>query len=376
MEEYSKLFQQMFQFDGRVRRREYWVCRLINAMIVSALFAMMCILTTIAKQPLFAKVDGNIRFDTKESIVATLFVVLIIFVELFFFIAMLGMSVRRFHDAGVPGWVYPICLVGYAFCGLGALVEFIICVLPSKPDNQYGENPKKPEWNEYKSVATIVVVLLASFFVNILAGICALVNVGVCGYQNSLIYDSNAQGNSVNNGSSVDPSTQDDSLDTSEDTVDESVDTDMDGDSVPSDSKAFHLLVGDVNLTLTFDPGAMVEESDYSLKLIRTYSNGKHFDIEYSDSFYGESDLDSLFSFDLYDGIPGYTLVDSAEKKQMDDGHSYISYYIYKTDDGSIIANATIWEYVGSENFMEIRVETDATDDINKIIDGAYVSFD
>lgn len=417
MKEYGKMFHQMFQFDGRTRRREYWVCTLINSIISSVLVIMMLVGATIAKNPLFARTSGNISFDTKESMIATLFVVLIIFVELFFSIAMFGMKVRRFHDAGVPGWVYPICLVGYVLCGLGLLAEFIICVLPSKPDNKYGENPKKPELDEYKGGAIIVVVLIAFFFVNILAGIAAVVNIGVCGYRTSLTYDSNSNsnGSNGNNGSngigdssSADTSTQDDISDMLEDDSDGTIDSDLginddgdisgsrdgeltdsddavvsddgdsdvdSGDGVPSDSKAFHLTVGNVNLTLTFDPGATVEESDYSIKLTRTYSNGKHFNIEYSDSFYGESDLDSLFSFDFYGGLSGYTLVDSAEKKKLADGHSYVSYYIYKTDDGSIIANATIWEYVGGENFMEIKVDTDATDDINKIIDNAYVSF-
>lgn len=390
MREYSKMFRQMFQFDGRTRRREYWVCTLINATITCVLYAMMFFAATAAKNPLFAKSGYSVNMDTKESMVATLFVVLIVFVQLFFFIAMLGMKVRRFHDAGLPGWVYPICLVGIVLCGLGGLAELIICLLPSKEDNQYGENPKKSELNEYSGGATIAVVLILFFLVDILVGIAAGANMIVCGYR--------ADDVNVTTSTDSDDDTNDIDIDTSDDYLDNiDIDNDATGDTtesdlsdsddsessnqiadgseVPSDSQVFHLKVGNANLNLTFDPGATVEADDFSIKLTRTYDNGMHFNIEYADSYYGKDELDSLYCFDLYDGLPGYTKLDSAEKKKMDDGYSYISYFIYKGPTGEIIANATIWEYVGADTFMEIRVETDATDDINKIIDGAYVSF-
>lgn len=184
MKEYSVMLKNMFRFEGRTRRREYWVCSLINAAIRSVFVVIMIFGATVAREPLFYATGTSMGFNTKGHFVATILFVLFACVHIFLFVSMLGMTIRRYHDAGLPGWVYPICLVGIVFCCIGAIAHLVICFLPSKEDNQYGQNPKNAETNEYENPTSIViaiVLLIVAYAVVIIASVC---NTKICGLNN------------------------------------------------------------------------------------------------------------------------------------------------------------------------------------------------
>lgn len=97
---------------------------------------------TVAGDGLYTVSAGQIAVTTEGSDAATLLCIPWMLVYLYVFIVQMGLTIRRLHDAGIPGWVYPICLVGTCMCGIGWIVKIVLCCLDSKPDNKWGPNPK------------------------------------------------------------------------------------------------------------------------------------------------------------------------------------------------------------------------------------------
>jgi uncharacterized membrane protein YhaH (DUF805 family) len=100
-------------FNGRARRKEYWMFVLFNS-----------ILTVIA-----------IVIDTMigSPLVVTIILVLALLLP------NLAVTVRRLHDTSKSGWWVLLQLIPY----IGGIIIFVFCVLDSTPgSNQYGENPK------------------------------------------------------------------------------------------------------------------------------------------------------------------------------------------------------------------------------------------
>lgn len=381
MKEYSKMLKNMFKFEGRARRREYWVCSLVNAAIRSVLLTVLILGATIAGESLFYNEGGSFGFNTKGNLVATIIFIFVACIYIYLFVSMLGLTVRRYHDAGVPGWVYPICVVGTVLCCIGAIANFVICLLPSKEDNAYGENPKKPELNEYEGMTSIVLAIVFLVVAGFAVSISSFLNIHFCGLRSNTgdldtpveITTEDTEDLWVDEEITEETeSTEQGESDTEEMTTES--DLDAYGDGVPSDSQMFPLKIDNVTLQLTFDPGATVYATDYSIELYKSYDNGTMFQAEYADSYSSIGDTEYLYASDFYDGVDGYTLVESKEKELLEDGSSYISYYIYQKEDGTYIVNATIWQNIGAGNYLEIKVETDGTNNIDDVIEGAIIT--
>jgi uncharacterized membrane protein YhaH (DUF805 family) len=61
------------------------------------------------------------------------------------FIPGLALSVRRFHDVGMSGWIYVALYVGSIIFGIVGLAIIVIALLPSQESsNKWGPNPKDP----------------------------------------------------------------------------------------------------------------------------------------------------------------------------------------------------------------------------------------
>ena len=187
MKEYKHYLKNMFRFNGRSRRREYWVPSMINAIISILLYSILFLACTIAEDPLIytAETGYGGGFSTTGSLVGTILAIPIALWSLFVFISTLGLTVRRFHDAGVQGWVYPLCLAGCCCGGLGAIAMLIITLWPSKEDNQYGVNPKSPENNQYEGGTSIVVSIVLWFVSIVVLIVTMIMNVRVCGLKYS-----------------------------------------------------------------------------------------------------------------------------------------------------------------------------------------------
>ncbi|MDZ7658252.1 DUF805 domain-containing protein [Fodinibius sp.] len=124
MEWYIKVLKNYAEFEGRARRKEYWMFTLINFLIYVALQAIMV---------MFGGMDP-------ESSIGVLITGILGLYSLAVFIPSIAVGVRRLHDTGRSGWWLLISLVPI----IGAIVLLVFLVQDSQPGaNQYGENPKR-----------------------------------------------------------------------------------------------------------------------------------------------------------------------------------------------------------------------------------------
>ena len=135
----STCFKKYLDFKGRASRSEFWY------------FMLFYILASF----LGGFVIGFLVSPYGES--ALLSVLIIVFVGLF--IPALSVTVRRFHDFGVSGWMYCAFIVPYVISGfiedaqpvlaliidIGTLVIFLVYASkePNKGKNKFGSVPKK-----------------------------------------------------------------------------------------------------------------------------------------------------------------------------------------------------------------------------------------
>ncbi|MDP5291999.1 DUF805 domain-containing protein [Oceanimonas sp. CHS3-5] len=117
---YLEVLKKYAVFEGRSRRKEYWMFILFTTLI--SLF--------------LAFFDGMIGLFSEEMGIGVLGGIYTLLVLL----PSLAVTVRRLHDIGRSGW-----WVLMAFIPLvGVLVLFVFMLLDSKPgENQYGNNPKQ-----------------------------------------------------------------------------------------------------------------------------------------------------------------------------------------------------------------------------------------
>ena len=116
---YITVLKKYAVFEGRARRKEYWMFALINLIISVAL--------------------AFLSFGILETAYGLLV-----------FIPSLAVSVRRLHDIDRSGWWVLVSLIPF----IGILVLIYFCVQDSTPGtNQYGPNPKSDvEYTEYEVV--------------------------------------------------------------------------------------------------------------------------------------------------------------------------------------------------------------------------------
>jgi len=105
-----------FNFQGRARRKEFWMFTLISSIIYMILFIT------------FAKIMSSPAGYLITAAIYTLAVIC----------PTIGVSVRRLHDTNRSGWWYLLNLIP-----IGGLIVFVFLLLDSTPgDNNYGKNPK------------------------------------------------------------------------------------------------------------------------------------------------------------------------------------------------------------------------------------------
>jgi uncharacterized membrane protein YhaH (DUF805 family) len=116
---YLKVLKQYADFNGRARRKEYWMFVLFN--MIFAIVAMIL---------------DNVLGIAMEGIgygpLYGLYVLAII-------IPSIAVGVRRLHDIGKSGWMYLITFIPL----IGPFWLLLLMTTDSNPgENQYGENPK------------------------------------------------------------------------------------------------------------------------------------------------------------------------------------------------------------------------------------------
>ena len=118
MEWYLKVLRQYADFNGRARRKEYWMFVLFNFVFAWVCMGLDVLLVEVAGLPY------------------SLFYVGYLVVGI---IPGLAVSVRRLHDVGKSGWILLIALIPI----IGAIWLLVLDVTDSEPyTNAYGPSPK------------------------------------------------------------------------------------------------------------------------------------------------------------------------------------------------------------------------------------------
>ena len=108
---YLKVLKQYADFNGRARRKEYWMFFLFNIIIAMILG--------------FIEGVADINPTSDDSILASIY-------QLAILIPSIAVGVRRMHDVGKSGWFLLI-----------PIYNFILAVTEGeKGENQYGQDPK------------------------------------------------------------------------------------------------------------------------------------------------------------------------------------------------------------------------------------------
>jgi len=116
------------QFDGRARRKEYWMYTLFNCLIYFAIALAGVMLTAVVSR------------NSDNPAVGLLFLAPAWLYALAMIIPGLAVSVRRLHDTGRSGWWI---LIGFIPL-VGGIILLVFSCEDSQPGpNEFGPNPKE-----------------------------------------------------------------------------------------------------------------------------------------------------------------------------------------------------------------------------------------
>ncbi|MGI3375501.1 DUF805 domain-containing protein [Providencia stuartii] len=112
-------------FNGRARRKEYWIFSLINFIIIIPLYLVVLAST------------NDYTGDINGLGIVALVLLMIYCVAIL--IPSLAVTVRRLHDIDKSGWWYLLTFIPF-----GGLVIFVFTCLDGTPaNNRFGSNPKE-----------------------------------------------------------------------------------------------------------------------------------------------------------------------------------------------------------------------------------------
>jgi uncharacterized membrane protein YhaH (DUF805 family) len=119
MEWYLKVLRQYADFNGRARRKEYWMFVLFNM-----IFALVAI-----------GLDYAIFISYLDMTFGFIYFVYLLAI----IVPALAVTIRRLHDTGKSGWMIFVALIPL----IGGIWLLILYIQDSTPGtNQYGPNPK------------------------------------------------------------------------------------------------------------------------------------------------------------------------------------------------------------------------------------------
>lgn len=116
------------RWDGRTRRRDYWLYQLCNSLVLGAAFTLSIILSELGMTTLavFSWI-ATIGYSVLE------------------FIPTLAITVRRLHDTNRGGGMLLVNLIPY----VGEIWFFVLMVLPGTVGrNKFGPDPKDVQFSQ------------------------------------------------------------------------------------------------------------------------------------------------------------------------------------------------------------------------------------
>ena len=124
MEWYLKVMRDNYaNFNGRARRKEYWMFVLVQTIVMIGLMIL----------------DSVLGLDFELQGISLGYGYLYLIGLIVHFIPSLAVVVRRLHDVGKSGWFYFIFLIPI----IGVLWLLVLyCTEGQKQDNKWGPDPK------------------------------------------------------------------------------------------------------------------------------------------------------------------------------------------------------------------------------------------
>jgi uncharacterized membrane protein YhaH (DUF805 family) len=119
---YIGVLKKYADFNGRARRKEYWMYQLFNVLVLLVLYIPSILIAVATEIPALA------------SLLPLLYILGVL-------LPTIAVSVRRFHDQDKSGWWYLLALIP----SVGSIILIVFMCLEGTPGpNQYGPNPKDP----------------------------------------------------------------------------------------------------------------------------------------------------------------------------------------------------------------------------------------
>lgn len=134
-------YRRYADFNGRSRRKEYWMFALLMLIVYAVLASLMLAggLTSV-----FGGADAAPSFGPMFWLGAVLFGVF----ALATFIPAIAVTVRRLHDRDLSGWWYLGVVIGGAIPMVGPLISIgflvFMCLQGTPGPNRFGPDPKDP----------------------------------------------------------------------------------------------------------------------------------------------------------------------------------------------------------------------------------------
>ena len=115
---YLEVLKKYAVFNGRARRKEYWYFALFNVVVGIVL-------------TLIDRMIGTSNAESGLGLLSGIYTLAVM-------VPSIAVSVRRLHDTDRSGWWLLLGLVPL----VGSIILLVFFLQDSKPDNQYGPNPK------------------------------------------------------------------------------------------------------------------------------------------------------------------------------------------------------------------------------------------
>ncbi|MEO5705997.1 MAG: DUF805 domain-containing protein [Alteraurantiacibacter sp.] len=129
-------FKRYADFNGRSRRMEYWMYQVFTTLVFVA-FVGIAVIGLPWDQ--MVKSGANYDPDALPGPIFWLGLVLTVLWYLFTFIPDIAVTVRRFHDQDLSGWLYLIRFIPY----IGWIVVAVFMFIDGqRGENKYGLAPK------------------------------------------------------------------------------------------------------------------------------------------------------------------------------------------------------------------------------------------
>lgn len=125
----GKFWANYVNFEGRSTRSEFWWPALLHNIIFWSIFIVLLVVAVISIDP--ASGDPS---DLTAGLLGS-WIFLFIIYNLASFLPWMSLTVRRFHDQDMSGWMWLINLAA------GFVVLIFMCIEGTKGPNKFGDNP-------------------------------------------------------------------------------------------------------------------------------------------------------------------------------------------------------------------------------------------